>query len=112
MGIKKTLGHNIKQARLSKGLTQQELADLVGVEGSGYVSRIERGFAWPRAELLEKFVKVLDVSAETLVRYDSRKNSKSSSKTDKWVLKIKSLLKNKREKDLQKAHAAIKNLFS
>lgn len=111
MDLQKTLGQNIRHFRLIRGLTQRELADLVDIEGSGYISRIERGESWPRGVLLEKFCKVLKVSPQDLVKADLKKSSKKPTKNDIWAQKIESLLKDKREKDLKKIYSMIKNLF-
>ncbi|ALY08094.1 conjugal transfer protein [Bacillus phage vB_BhaS-171] len=50
----------LKQIRLSKNLTQQQLADMVKVEVS-YISKIETGKRKPSIALLEQIANALDV---------------------------------------------------
>lgn len=64
----KKLCEMLKQARLSKGLTQQEIADLLGKPQS-YVAKYER--AERRLDVLE-FVAIsnaLDVRAEVILKH-------------------------------------------
>jgi len=59
------LGRRIKGLRRLKGFTQQKLAHELDISVS-LLSNIERGIKKPQPELLEKFVEVLEVSAEEL----------------------------------------------
>ncbi len=63
---KKELGKNIKKAREEEGITQEELAEKVGVHVS-YISRIERGVANPTHDLLESIGKILKMKASDLL---------------------------------------------
>ena len=60
MGSQEKLGKNVKKAREKLGLTQEELAEKVGIHVS-YVSRIERGKVNPSYDILENLAKVLKV---------------------------------------------------
>jgi transcriptional regulator with XRE-family HTH domain len=60
-----TLGNAARQARKALGLTQERVAEQLGVSVEFY-SRIERGRALPSTETFERMVSVLDVSADTL----------------------------------------------
>lgn len=51
----------IRDSRIAAGLTQQELARLVGVAGGDRVSKWECGAAVPRPEALHRLAAVLDV---------------------------------------------------
>lgn len=60
------MGHLIKEARLEKGLTQEELADRVGTTKS-YISKIENNVKEARISTLQRVVEdgfggVLEVS--------------------------------------------------
>lgn len=59
------LGRRLRGLRRLKRLTQKELAGHLGIPVS-MLSTIERGGKYPRAELLKKIARVLDVSAEEL----------------------------------------------
>jgi len=57
--------NNIAKIRKRKGLTQMELAELVGVNRF-HISNIERGKSLPSVKLLIKIANVLDVSLNDL----------------------------------------------
>ena len=57
---------NLKAARLRKGLSQQEVADLVGVAKSTY-SMWETGNREPNLIRIKTLTKVLDVSGDELL---------------------------------------------
>ncbi len=57
---------NLKAARIRKGLSQQEVADLVGVAKSTY-SMWETGNREPNLMRIKTLTKVLDVSGDELL---------------------------------------------
>lgn len=69
MNIKQELGEKIKRARKKKGLTQEQLSEMIDIS-SRNLSNIEVGQNFPKAETLEKLLKALDVSAEELFATD------------------------------------------
>ena len=56
------IGKNIKKARLSKSLTQEELAKRIGVSKNA-ISNYENGVSTPKLELLFAIMTVLEVDA-------------------------------------------------
>ena len=58
-----SFGHLLKGYRLSKGMTQKELADAVGVNGS-YIARLERDERRPSRKVVLSLAKALDLPAE------------------------------------------------
>ena len=60
METKKLLGRKIKEIRKSKGLTQENLSELVGIETST-LSGVESGRFFPSLHVLDKISKQLDV---------------------------------------------------
>ncbi|MBR1425102.1 helix-turn-helix transcriptional regulator [bacterium] len=66
--IKKKLGLNIKRYRLLRGLTQNELAEIVGVEDKT-ISRIEVGGNYPSMDLLVKIANALGYDIAQLVNF-------------------------------------------
>ena len=62
----KGLGETIKALRLEKGLTQPQLAALVGVS-SGMISIWENNVNEPKASNLKALATALDVSVDTLL---------------------------------------------
>ena len=61
------LGKRIRESRINKGYTQQDLADRAGI-GVVYISEIERGIKMPSLNIFIKIVDALDVSADYVLR--------------------------------------------
>lgn len=57
---------NLKIARIKKGLSQSELAELVNVQAFS-ISRYETGTQWPSIETLLRMSEVLEVSVDHLL---------------------------------------------
>lgn len=64
------IGDNIKRLRREKGITQQTLADLVGMHRSNY-SKVENGKREPSIEVLHKVASYFSTSLEALVNGDN-----------------------------------------
>lgn len=60
MNIKKDFGQRIKELRNKKGITQYQLAEMVGIDPK-HMSHIETGRSFPKADLIEKFANALEV---------------------------------------------------
>lgn len=60
-----TIGERIKEARKSKGLTQEDLAKLLGVTFA-MIGQYERGERNPKMETLQKIALALDVTVASL----------------------------------------------
>lgn len=60
MENKKLLGKRIKEIRKSKGLTQEQLSEMIDIETSS-LSGIESGRFYPSLHVLEKIAHVFDV---------------------------------------------------
>ena len=69
MDNRKKLGKRIKELRKRKGFTQEQLAELVGLE-QNTVSVIESGRNFPTLATLEKVATVLDVELCDFFNYD------------------------------------------
>ena len=69
MDNKKKLGLKIKELRKRKGLTQEELAELIQMEQNSS-SVMESGRNFPTLGTLEKIAKVLDVNLSDFFDYD------------------------------------------
>ena len=61
------LGERIRESRIKKGYTQQNLADLADI-GVVYISEIERGIKMPSLNIFIKIIDALDVSADYILR--------------------------------------------
>lgn len=60
MNIKKDFGQRIKELRNKKGITQYQLAEMVGIDPK-HMSHIETGRSFPKADLIEKFANALEI---------------------------------------------------
>ena len=65
MDIKVLLGKRIQEIRKSKKITQDYLAEKVGIETVS-LSNIERGKFYPTAENLNKIITVLEIKPDEL----------------------------------------------
>lgn len=68
MAGNKDFGKNIKALRDAKGLSQEELAEIIGIEYQS-ISRIETGMYFTSFENLQKIANALDVSLKDLFDY-------------------------------------------
>ena len=57
---------NLKEIRLKRGMTQQELADAVGITQS-QIARYESGETQPSLETLRKLAAALDCTLDELI---------------------------------------------
>lgn len=65
MGIKQELGKKIKNMRIRRGLTQEQLAEAVDIS-QRTMSGIEIGENFVTAETLDKIIKALNTTAEEI----------------------------------------------
>ena len=65
MGIRKTVGENLRRIRRQKGVTQEQLALRTGIDRA-YMSGIERGVKNPTVNLLERIAMELEVTVNDL----------------------------------------------
>lgn len=64
--LREVLANNIRELRLSKQLSQEELADICGLHRT-YISDIERGNRNVSIDNIEKIAKGLDVDPSVLL---------------------------------------------
>ena len=62
----KKLGHRLKIAREKKQLTQEQLAERIGVSNN-YISNIERNHSIPSLDTIVKLCNILDITPDYLV---------------------------------------------
>ena len=65
-----SIGQNIKNARKSKGLSQKQLGELLGVSQAA-IGQFENEKSTPKLETLEKIANALDVSVFELIPFES-----------------------------------------
>lgn len=101
MNIKKDFGLRIKELRNKKGITQYQLAELVGIDPK-HMSHIETGRSFPKTDLIEKFANALDIEYQEFFQTEHL-NSK-----DFIIKKITTIINNLSEKELQFIYKIIK----
>ena len=94
MDTKQLIGTRIKKVRNSKGLTQEELAELMGIN-SKYLSSIERGKENPTLNTVLKLAESLDVNPNEIFKDIKIENPQ------KIKRRINTLLKKADEDQLQ-----------
>lgn len=105
MDIKKTLGKRIQDYRKSKGLTQEQLSEIIKIDTIS-LSKIETGKNYPTAENLSKIAEVLGVEVYELFIEDNIKtNEELIFEINKEIEKLK-----KDNKKLHILYSAAKNL--
>ncbi len=87
MGIKRELGKKIKRMRLNRGLTQEQLAEAVDIS-QRTLSGIEIGENFVTAETLDKIIKALNTTAETLFATNHLKEEQELLKEISQKIKI------------------------
>lgn len=92
MNIKKQLGSKIKRLRQKRGLTQEQLAEQIGI-ATRTLSGIEIGENFVTAETLEKVFDVLNISSTELFAFDHIKPK------EELINEIVSDLKNLEDRD-------------
>lgn len=65
MALKKLIGMRIKELRNKCGLTQSELAEMVGIDPK-HQSCVENGRNFPSADLLEKYAQAMNIDISIL----------------------------------------------
>lgn len=69
MNIKKLLGKRLQEIRKIKKLTQEQVAEYVGIETSS-ISNIESGKYYPNADNLDKILKILQVRPSDIFTFE------------------------------------------
>lgn len=98
---KSELGSAIRVARLEKHLSQEELAELVGITPT-HIKHIESEHRKPSLELLYRLVRTLNLSLDTLI-FPERKDA-AFSKTER-------LMRQCSDKQLRILHATIEAML-
>lgn len=104
---KAALGIKLRDARISKGYTQQALAEKVDIADM-YLSEIERGVKTPSLRLFIKIIEALDVSADFILR-DELPSGKSFV-YDEITSKLEGLTPKQRKAIADLIDAYVKNL--
>lgn len=69
ISLKQKFGKRIRELRKSKNITQEQFAELIGMEPSN-ISKMECGLHFPQPEKLEKLAKILGVDVQALFEFE------------------------------------------
>ena len=73
MNVKKSFGEKVKRFRKQRNLTQEKLAEMIGIDTPN-LSNIERGKRFVSAETLEKIIKSLNIMEKDLFDFEHLKS--------------------------------------
>ena len=99
--LQQIIGQNIKRIRLEQGLSQESLAEKIGLS-SGHIVQVEGGFKCLSIAPLAKVAEALNVSIDAIIYGETRKAS-----IDSIVKELSSL----RDEDVGKIDKLIRTLI-
>ncbi|MBN8703773.1 MAG: helix-turn-helix transcriptional regulator [Bacteroidetes bacterium] len=88
--IKATLATRLKDARTTKGVSQQDLAKLAKVHYTN-IGRYERGDAAPSADVLNRIAKALEVSPDFLMNGTLDNKATDMLKDERLLIQFKKI---------------------
>ena len=100
-GMEYRLQENIRLARRQRGLTQEQLAEALGVS-TGAISKWEAGQSLPGLDMLVSIADLFDMSVDALLGYELRDN-----RQDAVVERLKRAMLEKDEAGLDEAEKAL-----
>lgn len=86
VNFKEAFGKNLKQIRKSKNITQEALAEMIGIHPR-QVSKIETGEHFPNSTTLENICTALKISPRELFNFDLQEISQNTGTGDKYIYK-------------------------
>lgn len=105
----KMVGERIREIRISKGWTQEELGEKAHLQYS-YIGGVERGSRNISLSTLEKIMDALEVSPNEMFQF---KNITIEKKEKKEVIKIlESLLMERKPEEVRMIHTVTKEILS
>ena len=72
--IKNLFGKRIKELRKERSLTQEKLAELIGIDTRNLI-KIENGQTFPRVNTLDKLIEVFDITPDEILKTDHLKDT-------------------------------------
>lgn len=85
-----TIGDRVKELRTKKGLTQQDLAELLGYKTKSSVAHIEKGRDIPRA-MVVKLANILDTTPAYLMGWTDEKSTSTENDRSAVIKRINDL---------------------
>lgn len=102
--LKKLLGKRIREIRIAKKLTQEELSELTDI-GASSISKIESGHFHPTDENLERIAKALKVEPYKLYMFNHQKDTKE------LLQDIQTMLNKATEEEIKLAYKVLSGIL-
>jgi len=106
--IEKLIGSRITEIRISKELTQSQLAEGVNVSNET-ISRLERGVSIPSLKTLEKMAEYLKVPLLSFFLFENKPSQNPA--FERELGKLIALMRKRNYKELAIVHAILKVVF-
>lgn len=103
MSLKIKFGKRVKELRKSKGLTQEQIAEMINIEPPN-VSKMENGLHFPQPDKIEKIAIALNVGVQELFDFGHIR------KKQDLIKYIETTIKSLDTKDLEFVYKFIYNL--
>lgn len=98
--IKTLLGTNLREIREIKGLTQEELAEQIGISHAP-ISKIENGEGNPTLDTIEKITDALGITPMELFDFGRIKNIENNLKLEELIITHRNVLINRSLSEVQ-----------
>ena len=72
--IKNLFGKRIKELRKERAITQERLAELIGIDTRNLI-KIENGETFPRVNTLDKLIEVFDITPDEILKTEHLKDT-------------------------------------
>ncbi|MBP2111642.1 helix-turn-helix domain-containing protein [Paenibacillus silagei] len=106
MKVAKQVGDQVRHYRNLKGLTQEQLAELVDTYGT-YIGRLERGEQNVQLETLEKIADALQISVYALFNHSQFDHLNNQ----EWIWRVVHLLQEQSTDEQEKAYRVLSEMF-
>lgn len=102
--IKKLLGKRIREVRILRNLTQEDLSELTDI-GASSISKIESGYFHPTDENLDKIAKALKIEPYKLYMFNHQKDTKT------LISDLENILKSATEEEIKLVHRVVTSIL-
>ena len=102
--IKKLLGKRIREVRILRNLTQEDLSELTDI-GASSISKIESGYFHPSDENLEKIANALKIEPYKLYMFNHQKDTKT------LISDLENILKSATDDEIKLVHRVVTSIL-
>ena len=102
--IKKLLGKRIREVRILRNLTQEDLSELTDI-GASSISKIESGYFHPTDENLDKIAKALKIEPYKLYMFNHHKD------TRELIEDLENILKSATDDEIKLVHRVVTSIL-